>query len=326
MRPTSRCRPVTTLASEVTAASIRAAHAGLEGVAVRSRLLPLPLPGGAEFFLKCEQDQPVGAFKIRGAWTALSRLPEAARRAGVVTHSSGNHAQAIAFAASRLGIPAVIVMPEDAPRIKVEGVRRHGGEIIFVAHRSERDPRCRAVARERGLTIVPPYEHADVIAGQGTVALEVLEQCPGLRTILVPVGGGGLLAGTAAWLASAAPAVRIIGVEPAGAPKWSAALRAGRPVPVPEPHSIADGLLPPALGDLPFSVIGGTVKDAVQVADDDIRGAVRYLYREHGLVIEPSGAITTAALLAGLVDVDGPTVAVASGGNIDPDSLQSLVN
>lgn len=314
------------MAPAVTPASIRAAAEGLEGVAVRTPLQPLTLPDGTSFLLKCEQEQPIGAFKIRGAWTALSRLAELTRRRGVVTHSSGNHAQAIAFAAHRLGIPAVIVMPADAPKIKVEGVRRLGGEIVFVQHRSERDPTCRAIAAERHLTMVPPYEHADVIAGQGTVALEILEQCPGVTAILVPVGGGGLLAGIATWIRAEAPHVRVIGVEPTGAPKLSAALAAGHPVPVPDPHSIADGLLPAALGDLPFSAIRGTVKEAVTVEDDAIRAAVRYLHDEAGLTIEPSGAITTAALLAGLVRADAPVVAVASGGNIDPDLLQRLVN
>ncbi len=309
----------------MTAQSIREAASALAGVAVRSRLLPLTLPDGATLLLKCEQDQPIGAFKIRGAWTALSRLDEATRRRGVVTHSSGNHAQAIAFAARRLDMPAVIVMPADAPRIKIAGVRHYGGEIVFVEHRSQRDPTCRAIAAERGMTMVPPYEHADVIAGQGTVALEILEQCPGVRTLLVPVGGGGLLGGVATWIRSEAPHVRIIGVEPSGAPKLSAALAAGRPTPVPHPHSLADGLLPAMLGDLPFSAIGDTVKDAVQVDDDAIRAAVRFLH-EAGLTIEPSGAATTAAMLSGAVPAEPPVVAIATGGNIDPDLLQSLVN
>ena len=310
--------------NSVGAESIRAAAAALEGVAVRTRLQAVTLPDGGTLLVKCEQDQPIGAFKIRGAWTALSRLAPEARLRGVVTHSSGNHAQAIAFAAQRLGIPAVIVMPEDAPKVKIAGVRRHGGEIVFVQDRSQRDPTCRAIAAERGMVMVPPYEHADVIAGQGTVGLEILEQCPDVRTVLVPVGGGGLIGGIATWFRSEAPHVRVIGVEPVGAAKLSAALSAGRPTAVQNPHSLADGLLPAALGDLPFSAIRGTVKDAVQVDDDAIRAAVRFLHGA-GLTVEPSGAITTAAVLAGLVDAEPPVVAVASGGNIDPDLLQSLV-
>ncbi|HET9604382.1 MAG TPA: threonine/serine dehydratase [Gemmatimonadales bacterium] len=320
----NRCRPVATPPNSVSAESIRAAAAALEGVAVRTRLQPVTLPGGGTLFVKCEQDQPIGAFKIRGAWTALTRLAEPTRRRGVVTHSSGNHAQAIAFAAQRLGIPAVIVMPADAPKVKIAGVRRYGGEIVFVQDRSQRDPTCRAIAAERGMVMVPPYEHADVIAGQGTVGLEILEQCPDVRTVLVPVGGGGLIGGIATWFRSEAPHVHVIGVEPVGAPKLSAALNAGSPTAVPNPHSLADGLLPAALGDLPFSAIRGTVKDAVQVDDDAIRAAVRFLHAA-GLTVEPSGAITTAAVLAGLVDAEPPLVAVASGGNIDPDLLQSLV-
>jgi len=311
--------------NEVTADSIRAAAAALKGVAVQTRLLPVTLPSRQTLFIKCEQDQPIGAFKIRGAWTALSRLDEATRRRGVVTHSSGNHAQAIAFAAQRLGIPAVIVMPADAPKIKIAGVRSYGGEIVFVQHRSERDPTCRAIAAERGMTMVPPYEHADVIAGQGTVGLEILQQCPTVRTVLVPVGGGGLLAGIATWFRAEARGVRLIGVEPTGAAKLGAALRAGHPEAVPDPHSIADGLLPAALGDLPFSAITGTVKESVQVDDAAIRDAVRFLYRSCGLTIEPSGAITTAAVLSGAVRAESPVVAVASGGNIDPATLEALV-
>lgn len=315
------------MSGAVSADSIREAARGLAGVAVRTALLPLPperaLAGNA--WIKGEHLQPVGAFKIRGAFTALRRLGEAGRARGVITHSSGNHGQAVAFAARQFGIPAVIVMPADAPRVKQEGVRRHGGEIVFVQHRSERAPRCEELAAARGMAVIPPYENADVIAGQATCGLEVLEEMPGVHTIVVPVGGGGLIAGIAAAVRWFAPGVRVVAVEPEGAPKLARALEAGHPVTIEHPHSIADGLLPQAIGTLPFEVMRGVVTEAVQVPDDEIAAAVRYLHHRTGQRIEPSGAATTAALLSGRVTAAGPVVAIASGGNVDPDLFDRLV-
>lgn len=309
--------------------ALRRAARVLDGVAVHTPLLEVPGLSdrtGVPVRVKCEQLQPVGAFKIRGAYTAISRIPASQRARGVITYSSGNHGQAVAFAARLLGIPAVVVMPQGAPAIKTEGVRRQGGEVVFEGSTSaQRHGRAQALARERGLTIVPPYESLDVIAGQGTCGLEILETWPEVETILVPVGGGGLIAGIAAAVSAIKPSVRVIGVEPEAAPKLARALESGRPTRIEFTGSLADGLLPVSVGELPFAVLSGIVTEAVQVTDNEIASAVRFLYDEKGFVVEPSGAVTTAALLTGRIRPTGPTVAVLSGGNVDPDLFERLV-
>jgi len=213
--------------------ALRSAARGLEGVAVKTPLVDMPALSvrlGVPVAAKCEHLQPIGAFKIRGAYTALSRLPPDRRVRGVITYSSGNHGQAVAFAARLLGTHAVVVMPERAPPIKVEGVRRQGGEVVFAGNSSaERQAKAKALAEERGLSMVPPYESLDVIAGQGTCGLEILDASPGVETILVPVGGGGLIAGIAAAVSAVKPSVEVVGVEPIAAAKLARALQAGRP-------------------------------------------------------------------------------------------------
>jgi threonine dehydratase len=310
--------------------ALRRAAKGLEGIAVRTPLVDLPTLSdrlGVEVRAKCEQLQPVGAFKIRGAYTAISRLPPEIRSRGVITYSSGNHGQAVAFAARLLGIPAVVVMPEAAPGIKVEGVRKQGAEVVFAGKTSaDRHDRARVLADERGLTIVPPYESLDVIAGQGTCGLEILEAWPSVETILVPVGGGGLIAGIAAAVSALKPTVRVIGVEPTGAAKLARALEAGRPTTIEFTGSLADGLLPLSVGNLAFAVLSGVVSEAVQVTDDEIAAGVAFLYDEKELIVEPSGAVTTAALLTGRIRPTGPTAVVISGGNVDPHLFQRLVH
>jgi threonine dehydratase len=317
--------PRTTVSLEV----LRSAAKGLEGIAVRTPLLDAPALSGLLHLpvaLKCEHLQPIGAFKIRGAYTAVSRLSPERRARGVITYSSGNHGQAVAFAARLLGIRAVVVMPERAPAIKVEGVRRYGGEVVIAGNSSaERWERACALAEERGLAMVPPYESLDVIAGQGTCGLEILEEWPAVGTILVPVGGGGLIAGIAAAVSALKPTVRVIGVEPVGAPKLARALEAGRPVKLDRTDSLADGLLPLSIGELPFTVLSGVVRESMLVSEEEIAAAVRFLSREMGLSPEPSGAVTTAALLGGRAPISGPTVAVVSGGNVDPELLKRLV-
>jgi threonine dehydratase len=308
--------------------ALRAAATGLEGIAVRTPLLDAPALSallGLPVALKCENLQPIGAFKIRGAYTAISGIPPESRARGVITYSSGNHGQAVAFAARLLGIRAVVVMPERAPAIKVEGVRRYGGEVVIAGNSSaERHERARALAEEGGLAMVPPYESLDVIAGQGTCGLEILEQWPAVGTILVPVGGGGLIAGIAAAVSALEPTVRVIGVEPVGAPKLARALEAGRPVKLDSTDSLADGLLPLSIGQLPFAVLSGVVRESILVSEEEIAAAVGFLSREMGLSPEPSGAVTTAALLSGRAPLSGPTVAVVSGGNVDPHLLKRL--
>ena len=308
--------------------ALRSAAKGLEGIAVRTPLLDAPALSrrlGLLVALKCEHLQPIGAFKIRGAYTAISRLSPESRARGVITYSSGNHGQAVAFAARLLGIRAVVVMPERAPAIKVEGVRRYGGEVVIAGNSSaERWERARALAEERGLAMVPPYESLDVIAGQGTCGLEILEEWPAVGTILVPVGGGGLIAGIAAAVSALNPTVRVVGVEPVGAPKLARALEAGRPVQLDRTDSLADGLLPLSVGELPFAVLSGVVRESILVSEDEIAAAVRFLSRKMGLSPEPSGAVTTAAILSGKAPTSGPTAAVISGGNVDPGLLERL--
>src|SRR5256886_5761569 len=215
--------------SVVTAQDVREAAAGFVGVAVRT---PLRFVEPLDAYLKLESLQPMGAFKLRGAYNAISRLPPAARRNGVITYSSGNHGQAVAYAAQRVGVAAVVVMPETAPPIKVAGVKRWGGEVVFAGRTSEdRQQRAEAIAAERGLAIVPPFDHPDIIAGQATMGLEIAEQLPDVRTVVVPVGGGGLIAGVVTGLAAAGSEARVWGVEPVGAPKLTRSLAAGRPGP-----------------------------------------------------------------------------------------------
>jgi threonine dehydratase len=316
-------------AAGVTLEDVRTAARTLDGVAVRTPLIVVPAlvdRAGVPVALKCEQLQPTGAFKIRGAYHAISRVARNGAARGVVSPSSGNHGQAVAYAAQSFGLRAVIVMPASAPRVKVDGVRRHGGEVVFAgAVRSpEQLQRAEAIAREEGLALIPPFDHPDVVAGQGTCGLEILEQRPDVDTILVPVSGGGLLAGITVAVAGIKPSVRVIAVEPAGAAKLSAALAAGAPRTLERTESMADGLLTRSIGSFTFPIIRRVVREAVQVTEDEIAGAVRFLHQEAGLRVEPSGAVTTAAILAGRVSLAGPTVAVVSGGNVDPDLFHRL--
>jgi threonine dehydratase len=314
--------------ARVTLEEVRDAASALDGVVLRTPLIEAPAlwaAAGVPVRLKCEHLQSIGAFKIRGAYNALRQTPESERRRGVITHSSGNHGLAVAYAARLLGTSVIVVMPRGAPAVKIEGVRRYGGEIVFVETPAEREAKTAELADALGLVVIPPYEHPAVIAGQATCGLEIVEQWPEVATILVPVGGGGLIAGIATAAAALRPGIRIIGVEPAAVPKLSAALRAGRPTAVPRAQSLADGLLPPAVGRLPFEHLREVVHEAVAVSDDEIIAAVRLLSREHGLRIEPSGAAAVAAVLSGRLIYTGPAVAVLSGGNVDADLFFRLV-
>jgi threonine dehydratase len=303
--------------------AIRLAAARIRDVARVTPLVEAPgdaLPGpdsAPRLFLKCENLQAAGAFKIRGAYNMIVQLPDEARRRGVVTFSSGNHGLAVALAARRLGIPAVIVMPTTAPAVKVEGARRYGADVIFegttIVHRRAR---AEAEAAERGLTIVPPFDHEWIIAGQGTIGLEILDQRPDVQTLYVPVGGGGLISGISAAVKRLKPAVRIIGVEPAGAPKMSTSLKAGHPVTLDRVDTIADGLTTVRPGDVTFPHVQALVDEIVQADDEATVAAMRWLFREAKLVVEPSGAVTVAAALAR--GAAGTAVAVLSGGNVEP--------
>jgi threonine dehydratase len=285
---------------------------------------------GRPLWLKCEPQQPGGAFKIRGATNMLMRLPADALKRGVITFSSGNHGQAVALAASRLGAPAVIVMPTTAPPIKIAGVKRWGAEVVLEGTTSvDRRLRAEALAKARGLTMVPPFDHEWIIEGQGTCGLEILEQVPGVEIIAVPVGGGGLVSGVAAAVKQSRPGVRVVGVEPAGAAKMSASLAAGHPVTLESTQSIADGLMPVRPGDLTFEHVKAFVDAVVTVDDALIARAALWLFHEAKQVVEPSGAATVAATLwpdAGspLADRKARVVAILSGGNVAPAALAAL--
>jgi threonine dehydratase len=311
----------------VTLDSIREAAAGLVGVAMRTSLAPVPALqdlAGVPVYLKLESQQPTGAFKLRGAWTAVRRLSDEARRRGVITYSSGNHGQALAYAARRLGIRAVVVMPETAPALKMDGVRKWGGEVVLAGTTSEhRRARAEEIVAREGLTMVPPFDHPDIIAGQGTVGLEIVEDLPDVALVAVPVGGGGLLAGIATAVLALRPGATVTAVEPEGAPAMHAALEAGAVVRLPETHSIADGLLPVAVGPLPFAHVRGRVT-SVTVSDAAIAEATVWLHRTGTVLAEPSGAATTAALRSGVLRPTGPTVLVVSGGNVDPAYVAQL--
>lgn len=299
------------------------AAAALRGVVVRT---PLRYVRALGAYLKLENLQIGGAFKIRGAYNAVRRLPEAARRRGVITYSSGNHGQAVAYAACTLGVRAVIVMPETAPAVKVAGVRKWGGEVVLAGRTSEdRQAEAEALAARDGLAIVSPFDDPDIVAGQATVALEIYEALPTVESVVVPVGGGGLIAGVVAGLGASGSGARVWGVEPAGAPKLTRALAAGRPTRLDRSASIADGLVPLRIGAVPWSELArdpGRLCGVALVEDDSLREAVHYLWRECRLAVEPSGAAAVAAVRAGAVRPAPPVVLVVSGGNVDPSLLE----
>lgn len=314
----------------VTLDEIKAARERVRGVAIFTPLIEiadaLRASSPQALFLKCENLQPMGAFKIRGAYNMIAQLPKDQLQRGVITYSSGNHGQAVALAARQLGAPAVIVMPTTAPAVKVEGCKSYGAEVIMEGTTSlHRQARAEKEASERGLTIVPPFDHQQIIIGQGTVGLEILEQCPDVGTVFVPAGGGGLASGTAAAIKQLKPSVRIVAVEPAGAPKMTKSLEAGEPTTLPSSASIADGLMNLRPGKITFAHIQKFVDEVVTVDEADIAKNVGWLFRNARLVVEPSGAVTTAAARLGLGHATGKIVAVVSGGNVAPEAFAKYV-
>ncbi|BAJ29117.1 MULTISPECIES: threonine/serine dehydratase [Kitasatospora] len=310
---------------------LRAAQRRIAGTAVRTPLLPCPWAedGGRRLWLKPEGLQPTGAFKIRGATNRLAALTDEERARGVVAQSSGNHAQAVAYAARRLGIKAVIVMPDTSPAVKIENTRAFGAEVVIVTA-EQRDTVPAELAAEHGYVWVPPYDDPYVIAGQGTVGLEIAEDAPDeLDTVLVPVSGGGLISGTAAALKLACPGVRVVGVEPELAADAQQSLRAGVRTawPVADTYrTIADGLRTPSVGVLPFEHLTAYVDDIVTVSEDEIRATVALLARRGRLVAEPSGAVAPAAYFHRAGELGGRVfAAVVSGGNLDPALLADLL-
>ena len=314
----------------VTIAAIRAAAATLRDVAVRTPLVAFGRPEGRRF-LKAESLQPIGAFKIRGAYIAVSSLTAAERERGVITYSSGNHAQGVARAARLLGAPAVVVMPSDAPALKKARVEADGAEVVVVGTSSEeRQQVAERIAAERRLTIIPPYDDDRIIAGQGTVGLEIAEAMPDVAAVLVPIGGGGLASGVAVAVRALAPGARLIGVEPELAADAQQSLGEGRIVrwsPEDASRTIADGTRTTAIGRRNFAHLSRLLDDVVTVSESEIAAGVRLAAEESRLVVEPSGALTVAALAfrareARVVGLDGPIVAVVSGGNVDPEQYR----
>ncbi|MHB1614187.1 MAG: threonine ammonia-lyase [Actinomycetes bacterium] len=319
---------------------IEAAAERLRGVAVRTPLVECPwaveqprsgfdrVPE-VRVAVKAESLQPVGAFKIRGAYNAVALLAPARRAAGVVTHSSGNHARALAWTARELGIPAVIVMPDVAPAVKVDAVRALGAEVILVAP-DARESTAAALVAARGLILVPPYDDPAVIAGQGTVGLEIAEDAPDVDLVLVPVSGGGLVSGVAVAVKARCPAVRVIGVEPALAADAQASLRTGRRVAWTADQTyrtVADGLRVTSLGRLPWEHVRALVDDIITVDEEAIAEAVRDLALRAGLVAEPSGAVALAGWISARARLPPArrVVAVLSGANVDPTWLAGVL-
>jgi len=310
----------------VTIDDVCAAAARVRGVVPETPLVAVG-PSGPDtvaFALKCEHQSPIGAFKLRGAYNLMAQLPPDERAAGVVTFSSGNHAQAVARSAQLLGVPAVVVMPITAPTLKVERTRQYGAEVILEGTTSmERKARAEAEASRRGMVIVPPFDDARIIAGAGTVGLEIVGQVPGLSMVFVPVGGGGLLSGVAVAVRALAPQAVVVGVEPVGASCMGASLAAGYPVTLPRTASIADGLLPVRPGDLTFRHAQALVHEVRTVGETAIADAMRWVYHATGMLVEPSGAVGVAAALA-----EGPTrlgvVAIVSGGNVAPAAFHAM--
>jgi threo-3-hydroxy-L-aspartate ammonia-lyase len=305
----------------VTLDDVRDAARRIAGVAhrtpvVRSRTLDELV--GAEVFVKCENLQRVGAFKFRGAYNAIAHLTPEQLAKGIATYSSGNHAQAVALAARERGSTAVIVMPEDTPRSKLDAVAGYGAEIVtYDRYTGDREAIGRRLAEDRGMTLIPPYEHPHVIAGQGTATLELLADAGGLDALVVPVGGGGLIAGSAVAAKGTDASIRVVGVEPEAGDDTKRSLAAGSRVSIGVPRTIADGQMATVPGELTFSINRELVDEVVLVSDAEIVAALRFAFDRLKLVLEPSGATGLAALLAGRVQpVPGRVGVILSGGNI----------
>jgi threo-3-hydroxy-L-aspartate ammonia-lyase len=282
---------------------------------------------GARVFLKCENLQRGGAFKFRGAYNRLVCLSDEERARGVVAFSSGNHAQGVALAARELSIPATVVMPTDAPELKVQATAGYGAAIIRYDRLTEdREAIARALAEERGLTLVPPYDHPLIMAGQGTAALELFEDTGPLGMLLAPVGGGGLLSGCATAAAAMSPGITIIGVETETSNDWVLSLEARHPVRIPPPDTIADGMRTQQPGALTFPVVQQLARGVMTVSDDEVKEAMRFLLLRLKLVVEPTGAVPLALAMSGRLPVRGQTLGIIlSGGNADPRLIADLM-
>ncbi len=313
----------------VTFDDIRAASERIRPIAKRTPVMRsrgFDAEAGVTAFLKCENFQTGGAFKIRGASNFLRSIPKADLPRGVVAYSSGNHAQAVAIAARDLGVKATLVMPTDAPKSKLEATRAQGAEIVIYDRFTEDRAAIGArISKETGATLVPPFDHPWIVAGQGTTALELLEVVPDLDAIVVPIGGGGLMSGCSIAAKAMKPGIRVIGVEPATANDAALSLAAGKRVEIAPPDTIADGLRVPQLGELTFSIIRENVERVVLVTDDEIRAAVKWLLLRAKILVEPSGAATAAAAMFRKLPAELKRVGlVLSGGNVDFEVLASF--
>jgi threonine dehydratase len=314
----------------VTVDDVRAAAQRLRGVAHRTPVVTsrtLDARTGARAYLKCENLQRMGAFKFRGAYNRIAVLAPQERVRGVVAFSSGNHAQGVALAAQLVGAPATIVMPSDAPAAKVAATREYGAAIVFYERAAmDRAQIAARIARERGATLVPPYDDERVIAGQGTTALELLEDAADLDLLLVPTGGGGLLSGCALAATSLCPRIAIYGVEPEAGDDFAQSFARGERVEIAVPRTIADGQQTTSPGELTFPIVKRLCAGILTVSDEEIRAAMRFAFERLKLVVEPSGASALAALLATKLDLRGQRVGVIlSGGNVDASLYASLV-
>jgi threonine dehydratase len=283
---------------------------------------------GASLFFKAENLQRGGAFKFRGAYNSISALEPAIRSNGVVAFSSGNHAQALAYAAKLFGVSAVIVMPRDTPAMKVAATRGYGAEVVFYDRYTEdREEISRRIASERGATIIPPYDHSDVIAGQGTAALELIEEIGEIDFLVVPLGGGGLLAGSALSAKALAPGCKIIGVEPEAGDDGRQSLRKGEIVRIPVPKSIADGALTTYVGQHNFPILKRDVEDIVTVSDGQLIETMRFFAERMKIIVEPTGCLAAAAVLHGAIACTGKRVGIVlSGGNVDLKTFNALLD
>ena len=313
----------------VSLSDIREAQSRIRGVTVRTKLIPLQ-HNGRTLFLKPENQQPIGAFKLRGAYNKIASLTEQERARGVITYSSGNHAQGVAYAARALNTKAVIVMPRNAPKIKLDATAALGAEIVLVGPSGvERQIKAEELAAEHGYVIVPPYDDEKIIAGQGTTGLEIVEDLPDVDLVLIPIGGGGLISGVATAIKSLRPEAKVIGVEPELGADAQASLRAGQVMKFPAEQvlsTIADGLRAQFVGTLTFEHIRRYVDDVVTVSEEEIMQAVRILSADPQTMAEPSGAVASAAWLFHPESLPDPknTVAIISGGNIDPALLNKV--
>jgi threonine dehydratase len=315
----------------ITLSDLQAARTLLQGITTRTHLIEFePVDQNRRLYLKPENQQPIGAFKLRGAYNKIASLTNGERQKGVITYSSGNHAQGVAYAARALKTKAVIVMPSNAPQIKREATAKLGAEIVLVGPGSdERKTKAEELAAHHGYIIVPPYNDEKIIAGQGTIGLEILEDLPEVETILSPVGGGGLISGVAAAIKLTNPKIKVIGVEPELAADAQASLRAGKIVQFPAEQvsrTLADGLRTQSIGDINFEHICAYVDDIITVTEDEIREAMKLLAANPQTIAEPSGAVATAGFLFHRDQLPNTklNVAIISGGNIEPSMLKSL--